>query len=509
MPSYAPQVVPERDARLMWRAVVRRDDDLMTSTLTGLPVSAAEAFTVFGAAVLVLARWLPGRFRDAAALAGGVLFAGSAAVLAVVGLRWQMVPVVAAGVVAGPFALAPLFSRRTGRASWRARWWVALPGSVVCAALITVGPASAWALPVPEFPEPSGRFPVGTQVMEWSTSSVGADRDDGGRVLVTQLWYPAEPSASDAPRMPYLGRTEAESHTVSRALADYAGLPGFLLDGLPRARSHAVSGAPVSRTGGRFPVVLFSPGLGGVRTQNTAWAEELASHGYVVAGVDHPYDSAAVVLEDGRTLRTRVRATGDEAKDAALAEGWTWARAADLRGVLTRLTRLDRGDGDGTLAGHLDTGRVAAAGHSMGGAAALQAARQDRRFDAVIDLDGFPHGPAGGQLGPPVLALTQEIGPGTDPDYLPRLTRVLEAGTATNYRLTVPGTAHLTFTDAPLYLPPIPGVVGSLDRTEGHRLTAAASLSFLDATLRRAPVDLPAALASHGEVTVYGAVGAG
>ncbi|MFF8196288.1 hypothetical protein ACF05L_36725 [Streptomyces bobili] len=30
----------------------------------------------------------------------------------------------------------------------------------------------------------------------------------------------------------------------------------------------------------------------------------------------------------------------------------------------------------------------------MGGAAALQAARRDRRFDAVIDVDGYPHGPA-------------------------------------------------------------------------------------------------------------------
>ncbi|NEC19255.1 hypothetical protein G3I50_13440, partial [Streptomyces parvus] len=134
-------------------------------------------------------------------------------------------------------------------------------------------------------------------------------------------------------RAPYLGRTEAEARTVSAALADYTGVPGFLLDGLPRARSHAVPGAPVADGGGRFPVVVFSPGLGGVRTQNTAWAEELASRGYVVAAVDHPYDSAAVVLSDGRTLRTRVTATGDRAEDRALAEEWTRTRAADLRTV--------------------------------------------------------------------------------------------------------------------------------------------------------------------------------
>ncbi|KJY27621.1 collagen alpha-5(VI) chain, partial [Streptomyces sp. NRRL S-444] len=98
-------------------------------------------------------------------------------------------------------------------------------------------------------------------------------------------------------------------------LADYAGLPRILLDGLPRAHTHATFDAPVAGGGERFPVVLFSPGLGGVRTQNTAWAEELAGHGYVVVGLDHPYDSAGVVLTEGRTIRTKVSATGDDAED--------------------------------------------------------------------------------------------------------------------------------------------------------------------------------------------------
>lgn len=231
----------------------------MPSTITGLPLSGPEALTVFGAITLVLARWLPDRFRGPATLAAGALLVGSVTVLVVGGLRWQLVPVVAAAAVAAPFALVPMVRRRTGRTPWRARWWLALPGSAVCAALIASGPVSAWALPVPEFPEPSGRFPVGTQVLEFSTRPEGDGRDEESRTLVTQLWYPAGRSAPDAPRMPYLGRTEAESRTVSSALAGYAGVPGFLLDGLPRARSHAVPGAPAAREGGRLPVVLFSP----------------------------------------------------------------------------------------------------------------------------------------------------------------------------------------------------------------------------------------------------------
>ncbi len=52
---------------------------------------------------------------------------------------------------------------------------------------------------------------------------------------------------------------------------------------------------------------------------------------------------------------------------------------------------------------------------------------------------------------------------------------MLERGTAPSYRLTISGAAHLTFTDGPLYLPPVPSIVGSLGRTESPRVVAAAT----------------------------------
>ena len=38
-----------------------------------------------------------------------------------------------------------------------------------------------------------------------------------------------------------------------------------------------------------FPVIVFSHGLGGMRTCNSAIVCDLASHGYVVAAVEHRY----------------------------------------------------------------------------------------------------------------------------------------------------------------------------------------------------------------------------
>lgn len=82
-----------------------------------------------------------------------------------------------------------------------------------------------------------------------------------------------------------------------------------------------------------------------------------------------------------------------------------------------------------------------------------------------------------------MLALTYGIAPGENPGCIPGLPRVLRLSTATGSRLTVPGAAHLTVTDAPLHLPPLPVLVGSLDRTAGPRLTAVAAVAFLNITL--------------------------
>ncbi|MFJ1935929.1 alpha/beta hydrolase family protein [Kitasatospora sp. NPDC088160] len=493
----------------MWQRVPGAEHGLVTEIITGLYMSPLEILVLLGAVALVVARWLPPSARPRVTIAAGAVLVLSAILLSVAGIRWQMLPVLAGAAFASPFALSPLLRplrRRPGRPAWRARWWLALPGSVACVGLIATGPVAAWALPVPEFPQPSGDFAVGTRVVQWTDphrpETFTADPDDR-RTVVVQLWYPAQKSPAGAQRAQYLGRTEHEARTVSDALARQVGLPGFLVDGVPRAHTHAVFDAPVDGGRGRFPVVLFSPGSGGVRTQNTAWAEELASHGYVVAALDHPYDSAAVVLSDGRTITTETSSTGDPDQDEKLAADWTAIRAADLGFVLTQLDGLDRGEAADPLSGHLDTGRAAVAGHSMGGAAALQAARQDRRFHAVIDLDGYPHGPASPSLDQPTLALTQAITPATDPRYLPRLTEALKSSTATSYRLTIPGAAHLTFMDGPLYLPPVPSIVGSLGRTESPRVVAAATLAFLDATLRGKPGDLAGVLPAYGNLSVH------
>ena len=472
-------------------------------------MSAIDVVFVVSAALLTLVGWVPLIIRKPITV-GAVAIAITAGVGGFIleGPRWQLL-VVAAGTLIGlVLALLRLRpARDRARGSRIALRSVAIATTFGCLATIAVGGAAAWAVPVLALPEPTGSLAVATMTVQWVDEGrdqpATADPDDY-RTIVGQLWYPAD--TDTAPAAYYLGRDADEAAVVASSVAAAYGLPAFLLGDVAVGRTNSTPGSPPPAGDERFPVVLFSPGLGGVRMQNTTWAEELASHGYVVVALDHPYDSAIVVMDDGTAVTSALAATGDPAEDNRLAAGWTAVRAADLSFALTSLERLDAGEGASGLTGRLDTDRAAVTGHSIGGAAAIQAAAQDDRFDAVINIDGFPRyvPPAVNQR--PLLAFVAGNGTGNptaDDEFDRQLKSVLERRALPSYRLTVAGAAHLTFTDAALYLPPLPSLFGSLSRTDGPRITAGASLAFLNATLRNARPDLGRDLARFGEVEEF------
>ena len=305
-------------------------------------------------------------------------------------------------------------------------------------------------------------------------------------MVVVQVWYPADPRPDDN-RSLYLGRTTEEARLTADGLAATYGVPSLLLHEVVVARTRSYLDAPPAQSPQRWPVVLFSPGLAGFRAQNTGWAEELASHGFFVVAVDHPYDSAAVVSTDGTVIATTARSTGNRDVDNRATDQLAAVRASDLRFVLTQIEAMEGGQLRSPFAGRVDTQRTAAVGHSVGGAAAIQAAREDNRIDAVINLDGLPRNLAAQRFPQPVLAIVAGRGTGNeqnDATYRRTLTTVLRDSDGGGFCLTINGASHLTFTDAPLFLPPLPALIGSGGRRHGHDVTSRATIVFLDAVLR-------------------------
>lgn len=128
----------------------------------------------------------------------------------------------------------------------------------------------------------------------------------------------------------------------------------------------------------------------------TSLIEDLVSHGYVVAAIEHTYTAMGVVFPNGRVVPFHrdpdpVDLTPSQRFERMQASaGRTITEGAgDVVFVLNKLTEMnERKAPSFPLGGRLDLGRVAAIGHSSGGAFATLACQMDPRFKACISLDG-------------------------------------------------------------------------------------------------------------------------
>ena len=249
--------------------------------------------------------------------------------------------------------------------------------------------AKAAEAPGIELPKKTGPFKVGRtsyHLVDSSRKEIFTEAPDDVRELMVTVHYPAEVAAGQ-PAAPYADAALAAA--ISAAYHKPASFFNLL-------HSHAVeNGACIPEKGGHS-VVVFSPGFKSHPLFYTAMLEELASQGFVVVSVSHPYSTGAVVFPDGRVVRANDEGTRfelDKKTDRASVEtmighrdaiGGVWL--ADVRFVLDSLERLNKDDP--LLAGQLDLSRVGICGHSFGGATAAAAVQSDQRFRAGINLDG-------------------------------------------------------------------------------------------------------------------------
>lgn len=181
---------------------------------------------------------------------------------------------------------------------------------------------------------------------------------------LVEVWYPATPASVK-------GHTQASYNvatwlpTALRTLIP-AGFDGAIY------RTDAYRGVPVAS--GRFPLVVFTHGYSGFRDQSTFLTTRLASWGFVVAAPDLPDNDLTAVLS-GKT-----------------SQGIT-ADIAEQQQVITLMA--DDAQASGMFHGHIDVSRVAAIGHSLGGAISEALAAADPRVTTFIGMAGATVGSFG------------------------------------------------------------------------------------------------------------------
>ena len=351
------------------------------------------------------------------------------------GFYWQFIPaytlVLACGMMAMP--LKKVIERRKRAAR------------VMVLGLCFV---AAWTfLPVPGLTKPQGPYAVGTITYRWvdtnRAETATADPTDRRNVIV-QAWYPIAPGIV-GPHSTYIDGIEQLPQFVSL-------IPSIFMQHYDRVNTNSVSGAAISQNQTQWPVILFSPGYGAPRAFYTGLVSNLASRGYVVFAVDHPYEVAVTELADGAVATAIENFPADEADMLEYMSNQLDVRTDDLSFVLAQISRP--GVLGEILSGHLDTDHIAAIGHSFGGAAAAAAMAKNSGIKAAVNIDGTLYGelPTKQLQYPFMLIESDHDETQHSEQFLVGNARLLQNAKGATCRYEIAQANHYSFTDAPLFL---------------------------------------------------------
>lgn len=147
----------------------------------------------------------------------------------------------------------------------------------------------------------------------------------------------------------------------------------------------------------KYPLIVFSHGAFGVKMSNSSTFMELASNGYIVCSIDHPYHAAGTVDTDGKLtigssefMQEVIDANSDiysEKEQFQLFDKWMNLRTDDIDFVIDNILKNTENN-SGEVYGLIDTNKIGLMGHSLGGAASTQLGREREDIGAVINLDG-------------------------------------------------------------------------------------------------------------------------
>lgn len=345
-------------------------------------------------------------------------------------------------------------------------------------------------------------------------SATGKPAFELATVLVT-IYYPIHKGTETNVHNPWLARPIS---ATAHGYAKFARLNNFLFRPIFTSLLWLIAGsidipahvdAPLATDRDTHPVTVFSHGMASSKTDYTAYLSELASHGHVVAAVEH---------RDGSCPGTIIRRPGQP--DATLLH----FRESDLGGIETLqlkkeqlafreeevletvnlLRALHEGKGPAIQAsnplkegkclagfqGRLDMTNVTVAGHSYGATLAMQA-MANSAFKAGVALDpGKESGRLNENIAVPLLIVNSEAWSRNPALFFgkPHFSVVKDIAsqalnkTGVAWFLTSKGTAHPSVSDAPLLEPVLMSLVtGSRwDTKASVRNYASVTLDFLE-----------------------------
>lgn len=407
------------------------------------------------------------------------------------------------------FAISSLFLLK----QFSSHLMVRLLGFITGVLFISTSSFYVFLMPIMKLPDPSGKYIVGSAnytITDLSRLENNTEDPNDKRVLFAEVWYPGSlDGLNEVPPVRTLWEElyKGESDRVS-----------FFMNYLKGINTHSYPDIPAKTGDGTFPVILFNHGLQMFTSQSTLLMEHLASNGYIVVSVAHPYESIRVNLQDAGTvmpdfISSRAKfnealkwiekssAPINAAKSATKKKDNREERAqimlkaieeSEMNNVVSEWEKDNRfilnelissGDKELVFRKIMDTSRIGIMGMSVGGAAATEVAKSDKRIKAGINVDGLQYGKRNKEpLEVPFAMIYSEDGKG--------LNEFLMLSSKNDYfEYTFIGSHHADFTDMTMIWP-FMRIYGQLGNIPGERMVELSNkviLNFWDAYLKNKP----------------------
>ena len=344
-------------------------------------------------------------------------------------------------------------------------------------------------VPLNDITSPTGEYSVGTEVFHWedyTRKEWFTENPDDIREIIVQVWYPAIPQSKKTNTWIDYPSERVES------ISDNFKVPKFISRAIDRIDTDTYSESkPIDND--KFPIVIFSHGFEGFRTQNTTQIQELVSHGYIVFSLTHTYDALLTIFPNGK----KVDRAKKYCRDCKAEQFWEVfkpqidTRAADIHFLLDQMERIKRGDISTNFSNIMNLDKIGIFGHSFGGGTSVVVGITDSRIQSILSLDGWytPVHPTiyHQGLNKPFLHLGQTSW--DNPYNYQVLDTLFQNSKDVYYSLLLEGAQHYDFTDSP-HLSNIASkfnLSSDVDSEEILDVMNTTVLGFFDQTLKSKP----------------------
>jgi len=340
-------------------------------------------------------------------------------------------------------------------------------------------------------PKPTGPYSVGSRyfsLIDKDRSDLISPEPDDYRAISLQVWYPAEPGPDDQPIL-------LNDRKLIEGYVQEGALTSTILTEWAMEPTHSFLKAQPSKAKTPYPVILYSSS--GVMNANTFLSEELASHGYVVFSIGHPYWCEFYYDAEGKTIpfdknneyykqlwkeegswqvlkikkeitlaktledRPDLYEKLNQAMPTEVSDLRLWGE--DIAFVVDQLKEMN--SNTGFFKGIMDVNRIGVMGYSKGGAAAGQyCLTADDRCKAGINLGGFMFADIVEKNLKKPFMIMEHIEPWA-PDGLPIGELFVQKAESDAYMVAIRDALHGNFCDMTLakkYIK-LEGIVGPID----------------------------------------------